>query len=44
MEDVHCLCCVSAGQRLDGKGGVGLLLNLGILSALLFLPWPTVDF
>jgi hypothetical protein len=31
-------------QRLADKGGVGILINLVILSALLVLKWPKFDF
>jgi hypothetical protein len=31
-------------QRLDDKGGIGLLINLAILAALLILQWPRLGF
>jgi hypothetical protein len=31
-------------QRLDDKGGIGLLINIAILAALLVLRWPRVGF
>ena len=31
-------------QRLDDKGGVGLLINIAILAAVLILRWPDFDF
>jgi hypothetical protein len=31
-------------QKLDNKGGVGLLINLAILAALLILRWPNFEF
>jgi len=30
-------------RRLDDKGGIGLLINLGILAALLALRWPQLE-
>jgi len=31
-------------QKLDDKGGIGLLINLAILVALLILRWPSLEF
>ena len=31
-------------QHLDNKGGVGILINLAILSALLIFQWPKFEF
>lgn len=31
-------------QHLDNKGGVGILINLAILAALLIFQWPKFDF
>jgi hypothetical protein len=31
-------------QHLDNKGGVGILINLAILAALLIFHWPRFDF
>ena len=31
-------------QHLDNKGGVGILINLAILAALLIFRWPRLDF
>jgi len=31
-------------QHLDNKGGVGILINLAILAALLIFQWPRFDF
>jgi uncharacterized membrane protein YphA (DoxX/SURF4 family) len=31
-------------QHLDNKGGIGILINLAILSALLLFQWPDFDF
>lgn len=31
-------------NRLPDKGGVGILINLGILAALLVFHWPAIDF
>jgi hypothetical protein len=31
-------------QNLDNKGGVGILINLAILAALLIFQWPRFDF
>jgi len=33
-----------AMQMLDDKGGIGLLINLAILVALLILRWPSLGF
>jgi hypothetical protein len=33
-----------AVQRLDDKGGIGLLINLAMLVALLVLRWPSLGF
>lgn len=29
-------------QRLDNKGGIGILINLGVLAALLLFGWPKI--
>ena len=31
-------------QHLDNKGGIGILINLAILTALLFFQWPNIEF
>lgn len=31
-------------QHLDNKGGIGILINLAILSAVLLFQWPEFDF
>jgi hypothetical protein len=31
------------GQHLDSKGGVGILISLAILGAVLLLRWPQID-
>jgi hypothetical protein len=31
-------------QNLDNKGGIGILINLAILAALLIFHWPNIDF
>jgi hypothetical protein len=31
-------------QHLDNKGGIGILINLAILAALLVFRWPAFDF
>jgi len=31
-------------QHLDNKGGVGILINLALLVALLIFQWPKIDF
>jgi hypothetical protein len=31
-------------QNLDNKGGIGILINLAILAALLLFHWPNIDF
>jgi hypothetical protein len=31
-------------QKLDDKGGIGLLINIAILVALLILRWPSLEF
>jgi hypothetical protein len=30
-------------QNLDGKGGVGILINLAIMAVVLVLQWPNID-
>ena len=31
-------------QHLDNKGGIGIIINLAILTALLFFQWPNIEF
>lgn len=40
---VYLLLWDGALQNLDGKGGVGILINLAILAVVVVLRWPTID-
>lgn len=41
---VYCLFWNGRRQNLDGQGGIGLLINLAILVAVLILPWSQLGF
>ena len=41
---IYILFWDGAMQSLDNKGGVGILINLAILAALLVLHWPNFEF
>lgn len=40
---LYVLCWDGGWQSLDGKGGVGLLINVAVLTAVFLLQWPQFD-
>jgi len=41
---VYLLLWDGALQNLDDKGGIGILINLAIVAAVLIFQWPKLDF
>ena len=41
---VYSLCWNGRGQNLDSQGGIGLLIDIAILVAVLILQWPPLGF